>query len=412
VETTPELLIVGPDPRLPEEFAAALKGIADMQPVTHAVGSCRQGIEAARNRRPELAFVEMTRDLRALKGFAEEVAVCSPETVVAAVYAPDIFGPDVSESAILIEAMRAGVRDFLRRPLSSTDLRGMLERLLRRPAARTAKQGKIVSFMSNKGGVGKSTLAVNTACALARKHPEEVLLIDASLQMGVCATILNLRPATSLTDAVRERERLDELLLRQLATPHESGLHLLPAPADALEAAEIDDEIMARILNLARRAYHYVVVDSFPLLDRVMMVVLDQSDRSFLVLDSTVPTILGAAAFLDVLKKLGFPSDRLRVVLNRYGGFTGDLRPADVALRLGWEIDHLLPYEKKLLVAANLGKPYILSAGRFFAPWARALERLSAEIETLKPARGPAHIREAAASLNGEAGGEARKGLV
>ena len=95
--------------------------------------------------------------------------------------------------------------------------------------------------------MGKSTTAVNAAVGLAVRHPERVLLIDASLQMGVCASLLDLTPATSLTDVVREKDRLDETLIRQLAVPHKSGLHLLAAPADAVEAGDIDDEVMSRI---------------------------------------------------------------------------------------------------------------------------------------------------------------------
>jgi pilus assembly protein CpaE len=131
------------------------------------------------------------------------------------------------------------------------------------------------------------------------------------------------------------------------------------------------------------------------------MAVLDLSDRTYVVLDSIVPTVLGAVKLLQTLNRLGFPPERRRLVLNRYAGFTGDLRPADVALRLGQEIDHLLPYEKKLLTAANLGRPHILGAGRLFAPWARELRKLAGEIEELKPVPPAARARGTAPSDNG-----------
>ena len=213
----------------------------------HHASDVRQAIEAARSRRPQIALMEMGSDVRPLQAFAEEAALVSPETTVAAVFRPDGFGPDVSESAILIQAIRAGVKDFLRRPVS-TQRTGRIappHRAARRREI-AARMGRVVSFVSNKGGVGKSTMAVNAACGLAVRHPGRVLLIDASLQMGVCASLLDLTPATSLSDVVREADRLDETLLRQLAVPHTSGLHLLAAPADAVEAAEIDDEIISR----------------------------------------------------------------------------------------------------------------------------------------------------------------------
>src|SRR4029077_8475898 len=95
---------------------------------------------------------------------------------------------------------------------------------------------------------------------------------------GICALMLDLKPATTILDAVHERDRLDETLLRRLSLPHASGVRLLAAPADALEAAEGGDEAIARILNLARRTFEYVIIDTFPMLDSVVIAALDISD--------------------------------------------------------------------------------------------------------------------------------------
>ncbi len=82
------------------------------------------------------------------------------------------------------------MQDFLRRPLSRMDLGQLLHRFHHKPAAPAPlRSGRIVSFLSNKGGVGKSTVSLNVACGLARRHPEQVLLVDASLQMGVAACL-------------------------------------------------------------------------------------------------------------------------------------------------------------------------------------------------------------------------------
>jgi pilus assembly protein CpaE len=378
-------LVVGPDPKLRRESEAALAGIADAHAVLHHVADFRRGVEAARSRHPALVLVEMTGDFRALEAFAEEMAAASPGTAVAAVFSPDVFGPDVSEGAIIIEAIRAGVQDFLRRPLSSADLGRLIDRLVRRSGRAPRPLGKTIFFVGNKGGVGKSTVAVNVACGLAVKHPEKVLLVDASLQMGVCATMLDLKPTATMTDAYHERDRLDETLLRQLATPHACGLHLLAAPADAIEAAYIDDEIMSRILTLGRRSYDYVIVDSFPLLDRVMMAVLDLSDRAYVVLESVVPTLLGGAKLLRLFDDLGIPPERIGVVLNRYMNFAGNLRPADVARLLGRPVDYVVPYKKDVIIAANVGRPSILRTSRFFG-FGRAITRLIHDVSEVSPA--------------------------
>ena len=380
--TTPNFLVIGSDPQLYAEVESALAALGEPRPVLHRAIDVRQGLEMARSRRPEVALIEMTTDLRALAALADEMALASPETVVAAAFRPDSFGPEVSEGAVFIEAMRAGVKDFLRRPVSKGELESLLFRVERSAVARVVQSGTIVSFMSNKGGVGKSTLAVNVGTGLALRHPDQVLLIDASVQMGVCASMLDLRPTASIGDAVRQQHRLDETLIRQLATPHTSGLHLLAAPDNPMEGVEMDDEMASRILTLARRAYQYVIVDTFPMLDQINVSVLDLSDRAYLVFENVVPTLQGAVQMLRILDSLGFPRERRRIVLNRTLSLPGNLRPVDVVKRLGHEVDHVLPFDKKLIVAANTGEPFVLHAGRF-STFGRRLRELILDQEHL-----------------------------
>lgn len=383
--TAPNILIAAGDLKLRDEIAAALAGTDAQQAVVNIVPDFRQAVEAARSRRPDLALVEMTTDLRALKTFAEEVAVGSPETAIAAVFRPDVFGSDVSESAILIEALRSGVRDFLRRPVSSHDLGQLLARLGQRRLAAERPLGKIVTVASNKGGVGKSTLSVNLAAALARHHPDQVLLVDLSLQMGVCSSMLDVRPNLSLSDALHQRERLDETLLRQLATVHPTGLHLLSAPNHAADAAEIDDELVSRVLTLARRAYDFVIVDTFPMLDRVVMAALDLSDRVYIVLENVVPTLQGGAKLIELLDGLGYDRTRQRLVLNRYATTSGNIRADQVATELRRDVDHVIPYDRQVVLAANTGQPYVFNAGRF-SRLGRSTRALVREVEAMSGA--------------------------
>src|SRR5208337_3373466 len=122
----------------------------ELHPLIHHAGDIRQAIETMRSRRPQIALVEMGTDVRPLQAFAEEAAFVSPETTVAAVFRPDAFEPEVSESTVLIQAIRAGVKDFVRRPVSSSELGELLRRIQRSPVRGTGQLGKIVSFVSNK----------------------------------------------------------------------------------------------------------------------------------------------------------------------------------------------------------------------------------------------------------------------
>jgi pilus assembly protein CpaE len=193
-----------------------------------------------------------------------------------------------------------------------------------------------------------------------------VLLIDAALQVGTCAMLLDVKPSTSIVDAVRERDRLDKTLLRHLTLRHGSGLRLLAAPVDALEGAEVDDEAIARIINMARRSFKYVIVDTLPILDSVLMTILDVTDLAFVVVQGTAPAIAGAARLLPVLEGLGLPVARQRIVLNyNYKSFLGDLKPGDIADRLDRTLEYVVPYERRVLTSMNTGSPHILHTRRW-----------------------------------------------
>lgn len=346
-------------------------------------GELRELVETARAYQPAVVMVELDADMRALQVVIDELAACSPGSSIVGMFQVDRSGTGGTESAMMIQALRIGVEDFIRRPISSRDLEMLLARRLTPRRSDPAQIGLTVSFVSNKGGVGKSTSAVNVAAELARRHPGRVLLVDGSLQMGVCATQLNLQPAATIVDAYQQRARLDERLLHELTTMHESGLHLLAAPSNAMESTDIDDGMVSRVLLLARRRYDYVIVDTFPLFDRISMAVLDMSDYAFVVVENVVPTLQIVRGFFDLLEEVDFAPARQRVLLNRFSKSGGSPGRAEVESYLGREVDFVIPFDKRVIQATNLGKPFVLSKNRFFKS-CRAVRSIADAIERLR----------------------------
>ncbi len=382
-----DVQVIGGGEALAGELRAALEGLDGVQARVSSEPELQRGVEAVRDRSPELAVIDVDRDPLAVRVAAEELHRTAPGTLMVAAYRSEA-GDALEQRDEWIGLMRAGVRDFLRRPVSAGELDEVLGRQVL--GARTGSAtGRVVSFVGNKGGVGKSTLAINVATLLARRNPGRVLLLDASLQLGVCAAMLDLEPEATLADAARELYRLDETLLRNLVTDHESGLDLLAAPRDAAEAAAIDDAALGRALAVARRTYDWVIVDSFPLLDGIAMTSLDLSDRVWVVTTASVPTVRGTAAFLRVLERLGVPSERVRLALNgTQPRFAGSLGARDVESRLECPVEVVIPFSKGFLAAADLGQPYGLAAGRW-SRVSRALRTIVDDLESL-PVRGAA----------------------
>lgn len=371
------VLIVGRDRTLEDELLSAMAAVPGRRATVHLADTYREAVDAARRRQPDFVLIEIDRDVTEITDLLRDLLEQVPHAAMAGAFTPDWLTSEQSERAAFVELVRADMRDFIRRPLSGTELRAVLDRLFsRKPSPAAVAQGRVASFMSNKGGVGKSALAVNTACGLAMRHPDEVLLIDTSLQVGTCAFLLDLKPTTSIVDAIRERDRLDRTLLRHLSLRHPSGLRLLAAPADALEGSEVDDEAIVRIVTMARTTFKYVVIDTFPVLDGLLMTILDLTDVAFVVVQGTAPAVAATARLLPMLDGLGVPAARQRLVLNyNYRPFLGNLRPADIAGRLQRDIDFVVPYDKRVLVSMNTGNPPILKAGRWQS-FGRTIQRI------------------------------------
>ena len=378
--TSPRVLIYRTDETLDEEFRGAVASSAENHPVLHFQSDLRGTISAAKDFQPSIVVLEISDDFETLKALVDESIAAAPDAAIVGVYDVNRLPHSYGESATMMRALRLGVEDFLRRPVAGDDLRQVLKRRLTPRRNRNLENGKLVSFISNKGGVGKSTTAVNVAVELASTHPDRVALIDGSLQMGVCATQLNLRPDATLVDAWQQRDRLDEKLLTQLMSVHESGLHLLAAPMNAIEASEIDDAFLSRVLLMARRSYDYVIIDTFPLFDRTVMAVLDLCDQAVVVVENVVPTLQTVRGFFDLLEEVDFPAHRQKVLLNRYSTSAGGPRVSDVGRYLGRQPDYVVPFDRRVILAANTGQPFVLNAAR----WNKAASAIRTIVKDLQ----------------------------
>jgi pilus assembly protein CpaE len=217
----------------------------------------------------------------------------------------------------------------------------------------------LLAVASTKGGVGKSTIAINTAFHWAATTNQRVLLVDASLQLGVAASLLDLTPEMTIADVAAMRDRLDATMLREVTTRHESGLHVLSAPPTPADASEVDDTCMSIILGVAKSAFDLVIVDSFPLLDATTLAIFDRAEHVAVVTENVVPTLTGTAAMLKTLDQLDVRRDRRSLILNRFQKCAGSLSAAEVAEQLREPVTAVIKYDRRVLEAANLGHPVI-----------------------------------------------------
>ena len=245
----------------------------------------------------------------------------------------------MAQAQVIVNAMRAGAREFIERPTTTTDLLEAFVRLTaaQRKVHREGARGKVFTVVNAKGGSGATTVAVNLALALQSAHGN-VALVDLA-PLGHTALHLNLKPLFSVADAVRNLHRLDSSLLESFMTRHAEGLQLL-AGTNAPAAIEPSTAEFARLFDMLVNHYRYVLVDASSRLDAATRLVCNLSETVLLVAHTDVASLWSAARVLQYLGETG-GRERVRLLLNRFRkvpGFSEADAEAAAGAKLLWKI--------------------------------------------------------------------------
>jgi pilus assembly protein CpaE len=240
---------------------------------------------------------------------------------------------------VIVNAMRAGAREFIERPTTTTDL---LEAFVRLTAAQRrvrpeGPRGKVFSVVNAKGGSGATTVAVNLALALHSAHGNTALVDLAPL--GHAALHLNLKPLFTVADATRNLHRMDSSLLESFMTHHTGGLQLL-AGTNVPAAIEPSTTEFVRLFDLLVTHYRYVVVDASTRLDAATRLVANLSECVLLVAHTDVASLWSAARVQQYLGETG-NRERVHLVLNRFRkvpGFSESDAEAAAGVKLLWRV--------------------------------------------------------------------------
>jgi pilus assembly protein CpaE len=248
------------------------------------------------------------------------------------------IGP-MTQPQLIVNTMRAGVREYIERPPTTTDLLQAFVRLTatRRKPGRELTRGKIFTIANAKGGSGATTVAVNLALALQSIHPSTALVDLAPL--GHCALHLNLKASFSISDAIGNLHRLDSSLLESFMIRHDRGLQVL-AGAAAPAAVEPSASDFAHLFDTMVGQFHYIVVDASSRLDGATRLVGNLSEKVLLVAHADVASLWSAGRVAQYLGESGI-RDRFALVLNRYrkvSGFDEAQTEAAIGAPVLWRI--------------------------------------------------------------------------
>jgi len=279
-------------------------------------------------------------------------------------------------SDFLINAMRVGVREVLPSPVNAASLEAALMRAQSKLGLRAAQRsGRILAFVSCKGGSGATFIATNLGYQLGAEG-RKVLLIDLNLQLG--EAVLNVhdrKPVSDIAEVARNVSRLDASFLSASSVQVTSNYEILAAPEDPAQSMQVKPEHLDAILNLAVNQYDFIVLDVSKTLDELSIKALDRAHNVFLVLQTMLPYIRNASRMLSVFRSLGYPPDKVEVIVNRFWK-SGEIGLEDLRATLGTSKVRVIPNGyKEVSKAINHGVP--LATVSKSSPVLRAITELA-----------------------------------
>lgn len=292
--------------------------------------------------------------------------------------ASPVMGVGAADQAELVQRVR---RSGAVHVLDQSDIRRSLDTALDQWLLRgqlRGKRGRVISVFAPTPGSGGSTVAANLAGALARRHPDDVALVELAAEFGDLAVLLNVTPRHTAEDICRRWATLDRTCLTGSYAQHESGLHVLVNGADRSGNQYLSMEAARRLAILSRMTKGYTVLALDAALTEVELEAMRLSDAVAFVVRPDVPAVKRAQRAVQRLAEGGIARERIWLVVNRYGQ-AGQLPLSQLEASLGLRTAHLIPEDPRSVNrAANFGlllqqQSRLRKISRRFAALAQAL---------------------------------------
>lgn len=285
---------------------------------------------------------------------------------------PVILLEEEWQEETLHNALYLGAKDVLVRPFDGEKLLQSLIRVQQLSAKKADPQtykasiqgkkkspGKIYTFFSTKGGVGKTFLSLNFATALAADTQKRVVLVDLDLDCGNAALAMNLPPKFTILDVLNEIHNMDNDLIESYLLPHESGVKVLAANVRYDMKGFIKADQVKIVLELLQQSFDYVIVDMPPRFSENSAPAMALADLLLLVATPEVSSVRNTKSLLVTLQQLSFPPSKVRLILNK-AMKRSEISEKDITSTLNQKLDAAVAYDyQRVLSSLNRGVPFI-----------------------------------------------------
>jgi len=355
----PEVMVVDQDPQARYE----VKQLAKHAQLT-VTGEAAFGTEAvslAAELKPDVIICGMSKPPERSFQTMEALLDLLPETPIVAYSWRD-------DAEAVRRAMMAGARDFFVMPADHDrileSVRSVLEAEERKRLRMTGQakalgpRGMIITVFGAKGGIGKSTLAVNLGVALSSELAHSVVVMDGDNNFGDCAALLDLKANQNILDLIRDLDGLERNAITDYLTQHDTGLWVLAAPRDPLQWRSVSPERFRKVVGILARRFDVVLIDTAGALGELALAALEEANMVLWVTSSDFASINNSLIALETLQQLSYPEGRIRLMLNVTSADDG-VRPGKIEEVLGRQFFWLVPYDRQLRLGAQIGKPVV-----------------------------------------------------
>lgn len=348
-----QLALITNDHFRAQDISAVAKGF---QWRFEAAVNMAQPVAWLRRVQPNVTLVDL--DVPNAITLMRDIVTVMPQVTVLALVTPQHLSD-------LQEALMAGASSFVAFPIEPNQFTTTVLRATQEAPKREShsRRGQIVAVVGLKGGVGRTTLAVNMAVALRQRIDGDVILVEAHHGLSDISLNLNLLSRHTLASLAQE-SNIDVDVLQGHLQLHASRVKVLAAPPDISQLVELPIQTWQTILNQLAELAPYVVVDTSAVADAVLSEVLTQADEIIVVAGPDLASLRSAVVLLQTLDAESNVHGRTHVVINRAGIRGGIPEPA-CAKQVGEAVTVSLPDDPGLATfALNRGVPYVLSHPR------------------------------------------------
>ena len=308
---------------------------------------------------PDIGLVAIDSDPQKALELVGRLGVSSPKCAILVVSSSN-------DGNLILQALRAGAKEFLTQPLRIEDLLAALGRIDEKRSGqgeRRARGNQVIAVAGAIGGVGTTSLAVNLGCILAKNPHNSVALVDLDLCLGDADVFLDTIPDYTLADVAQNVTRLDFTLLKRSLTKHSSGLYLLPRPVQLEDVSLITSEDLQRVIGLLKATFTHLVLDLSKGYSAIDMVALEMANEILLVTQLDLPCLRNVVRLMMSFGNMENMAERVKIIVNRVGLDSGQITLKKAEETIGKEIFWQLPNDYRTMIEArNNGVPLIESA--------------------------------------------------